>query len=262
LNRSREENSQVFDEIRALTVIRPDGTIVYENRSARELLGHRQSTAANIMDFLTTRSEWDTILLRLEQSKVENQPVLLQTTHGDTDLCYLTATPQRDEVGQIEDLICVWSVRNNPVDIIPASADNAELNRYVQDLEKLIEHRTYQQVLAAEQNEFLSEVIEIVPEGLLVVSPDGDVLYRNRAMNDDFGLRTAEYGQPNIRYFLSSDICGIVWRTVETGLRACTVGPDPGGLDAMVDILPLLRAGAVRQIVLHFRRVKEGIGRT
>jgi len=87
----------------------------------------------------------------------------------------------------------------------------------------------------------------LLPEGLLVVTPDGDVLYRNRAMWEDYGVRTSDYGRPNIRYFFPREALDIFRVVAATGMRDICVVNDPGGLSAVVQFLPILRTGTVRQ---------------
>ncbi len=253
-----QEYKQIYDGIRAVTIVRRDGTIVYENQPARDLLGHSAEGGSSLLPSLTTKSDWDEIQNKLISGvAIVDVPILLQTVHGDTDLCYLTVFPQLSENGELLEAACVWSVRKTSEDPAP-DADPSEFSQYIHDLEKLIEHRTYQQVLAAEQNEFLSEVVDALPSGILVVSPEGDVVYRNRAMSDQYGLRTAEYGRPNIRYFLPRSLCDEFQKVVQSGLRTCMNTADPGGKEAVVEILPLERAGSTWQVVLHFSREEAG----
>ncbi|MDD5087309.1 MAG: PAS domain-containing protein [bacterium] len=239
----------------ALTIVRSDGVVIYRNTMASELFGRNVQVGSPIAAVLTSPSDWEAMMAKLiEGAAVIGEPVVVQTTHNDTDIAYLTIYPDRDESGELSELICVWSSYKERLTTLPETADAGTLSQYVHDLEKMIEHRAYQQMLAAEQNEYLSEVAEVLPMGLVVATVEGDVIYRNRAMMEDYGLRSSDYGRPHVRYFLSREVCELFAEVGRTGLRRSRTDHDPQGLPVDVDILPLLRAGDVARIMVLFNR--------
>jgi len=250
---------EIFRGSYAVTILHPDGRVIYANATAKLLFGRNVRPDAAIVGVLSSPSDWDSIVEKLAIGKsVADEPVLTQTRHNDTDIAYLTIHPEFDENGAIIELMCLWSSHKERLATSPEKADASTLSQYVHDLEKMIEHRAYQQVLAAEQNEYLSEVAEVLPMGLAVATVEGDVIYRNRAMMEDFGLRASDYGRPNIRYFLSREVCELFREVGKTGLRRWRADRDPSGKPVDVDLLPLLRTGEVQRIVILFSRPAEG----
>ncbi|MBU0507484.1 hypothetical protein KKH27_01425 [bacterium] len=243
----------------AITIVLPCGTIVYRNHNAGKLLGPKSNPKASLAECFASPSAWDSIQSKIAGgNEVVDEPVLLQTIHSDTDIYYLTVYPERSETGETDEWVCVWSSHKDRVIVGQRGPDAGTLAQYVHDLEKMIEHRAYQQVLVAEQNEFLGEVVDALPQGLVVSTVDGDVIYRNRAMMEDYGLRPSDYGRPHIRYFLSHAVCEAFAQVACTALRACQIGADPHGIPAVIEILPLIRAGEVRYVVLVFSRPGGG----
>jgi PAS domain-containing protein len=238
----------------AVTMVRPNGDILYENRLAREMMGHEGGTPKSLLQALSTSTSWTDIVHKLEdRGTLEDEPVLLQTVHGDADLCYLTAHRQFDENGEVEAVVCVWAARRKAMGS-QIQSDTGTLSEYTRDLEELIEHRTYQQLLAAEQNEYAHEALDVLTVGIIVASGSGDVIYRNRAMTEDFGLRLNDYLQPNIRYMLSPELVEAFDHVVQTGLRTYYASPDLAGQEASIDMLPLIRAGKAHKVVIQYRR--------
>jgi len=236
----------------AVTLVRPDGEILYLSPVARELLARARTGEKSLPAFMTVPTVWEQIVQRTERGEtITDEYVLLETIHGDGDLCYLTVLPQRGADGHLESLLCVWAARQNA---LAACHGGGSLSDYTKELEELLEHRTYQHLLAAEQNEFAQQVLGLLGVGLIILSREGEVLYRNAAMSDDFGLRPAEYLQPNIRHFMSTEVTQSFHEVVETGTRVHHLTQDPGGFPAFVDILPVVRAGAVQRVVLQFTR--------
>ncbi len=71
----------------AVSLVRPSGEILYENRLARDLRGRDHTPEASILDSLTVPSAWTDILDKLaDTGRLEDEPVLLQTLHGDAEL--------------------------------------------------------------------------------------------------------------------------------------------------------------------------------
>jgi transcriptional regulator with PAS, ATPase and Fis domain len=242
----------------AVTLVRPNGDILYENRLAREMMGHEAGAPKSLLASLSASTSWEEIMLKVsQQGTVEDEPVLLQTVHGDADLCYLTAHQQFDENGEVESVVCVWAARRKAVGL-PTQSDTGTLSEYTRDLEELIEHRTYQQLLAAEQSEFAREALDVLPVGIIVAASNGDLVYRNRAMTDEFGLRMSDYLKANVHYMLSPELVQAFDHVVESGLRAFYARQDLGGQDAAVDILPLIRAAKVQKVVIQYRRRTQG----
>lgn len=249
---------EVFQGPYAVTILRPDGVVVYRNMTANLLFGRGARIGASIREVLTSPSGWDAVAAKLAESTgVVDEPVLLQTNYSDTDVAYLTIYPERDEQGTMVELICLWSSHKERMTASPKEAGIDALSQYVHDLEKMIEHRAYQQVLTAEQNEFLGEVAEALPIGLVVATVEGDVVYRNRAMMEDFGLRASDYGRPNIRYFLSREVCELFAEVGRSGLRRWQADFDPLGKPSEIEMLPLIRAGEVKRILILFSRPRE-----
>ena len=236
----------------AVTLVRPNGEILYLSPVARELLDRARIGPTSLQAFLTVPTVWDQIAGRAERGEtIKDEYVLLETIHGDADHCYLTVLPQRGADGHVQSLLCVWAARQNA---LAACTGGESLGDYTKELEELLEHRTYQHLLAAEQNEFAQQVLSLLSAGLIILSREGEVLYRNAAMCDDFGLRPAEYLQPNIRHFMSTEVVESFREVVEKGTRVHHVTQDPGGFPALVDLLPVVRAGAVQRVVLQFTR--------
>lgn len=236
----------------AVTLVRPDGEILYESPVARKLFDRPRSIGKALKPFLSVPTAWDSIIQRVENGEaIRDEIILLETTHNDAEPCFLTVFPQRSPDSRLESLLCVWGARSN---VLESSGGSDRLTDYTRDLEELIEHRTYQNLLAAEQNEFAHQVLDILGVGILVLECGGDVLYRNLSMCDIYGLRPAEYLQPNIRHFLPAEIVQSFHNVVETGLRTHLASRDPGGSPADVDIFPLQRAGGVQRVVMQFIR--------
>jgi PAS domain-containing protein len=239
----------------AVSLVRPSGEILYENRLARDMRGRDAAPAASIVDSLTVPSAWDEILAKLtDTGHVEDEPVLLQTLHGDAELCYLTLQPQYDADGQREALLCLWAVRRKALTSPLQSTDTGTLSEYTRELEELLEHRTYQNLLAAEQNESARDTLDLLTVGVLIAGPDGSLLYRNRAMADEFGIKPAQFLQPTVQHMLEPAAVSAFREVVETGLRRCLIGCDPGGSAAAIELLPLLRAGQVQKVIVQFSR--------
>jgi PAS domain-containing protein len=247
----------------AVSLVRPDGRIIYENGRARRLLGRDVLPAETVLSSLAVPTFWDELMDRLQHEKSAlDLPVLLQTVYGDAELCYASIFPLHDEQGVLDALACVWLARReSPSPSGKGGPDAADVPSYTRDLEGVIEHRTYQHLLAAEQNEYARDALDALPTGILIVSTDGEIVYRNRAMSDDFGLRPADYPEPMVRHFLAPELLELFRRVVDNGLRACAVSTDPGGNAAAVDVLPLLRSGAVKRVALHFCRRLQAEGR-
>ncbi|HEY3296982.1 MAG TPA: PAS domain-containing protein [bacterium] len=239
----------------AVSLIRPDGGVEFENQAAKDLLGRQSGMSLSILESLTVPGGWDEMMARLAlEGTLDSVPVLLQTSHGDAELCYVTAIPQYSREGTLESVLCAWGTRRDA-----AATGNAEnLADYTRDLESVLEHRTYQNLLAAEQNEFARDALDVLPTGILVASVDGEICYRNRSMGNEFGLHPADYLQLDISHVLSSDVAQAFEQVVENGSRRFLYGVDPGGLPAAVDLLPLLRLGRTQKVVVQFRRAKRG----
>jgi PAS domain-containing protein len=236
----------------AVTLVRLDGEILYMSPVARELLDRARSGEKRLQAFLTVPAEWEEIVQRAGRGEIiQDEHVLLETIHGDVDLCNLTVLPQRGRDGHVESLLCVWAARQN---VLAAGNGGQGLSDYAKELEEVLEHRTYQHLLAAEQNEFAQQVLSLLSVGLVILSREGEVLYRNTAMCDDFGLRPAEYLQPNIRHFMTPEVVQSFHEVVENGTRAHHATRDPGGFAVLVDVLPVVRAGVVQRVVMQFTR--------
>jgi len=199
------------------------------------------------------------VLEKVSEGKdVIDEPLLLDTHHADAELCYLTVFPQRDAEARLQSLLCIWAARKDALSH-PSITGNDSGN-YTRELEEMLEHRTYQHLLAAEQNEFAGQVLDVLPVGVLVLSLEGDIVYRNQAMTDDFGLRPADYLQPNILHFLPPDLCEAFQHVVKTSLRSFQIGTDPAGIAAAIDILPLIKVGTIQRIVMVFTRPAASAG--
>jgi len=239
----------------AVTVVRSDGEILYENRFARDLFGH-ESPAGSVVPSLSVPSSWDDVLGKVTgRMLLEDEPVLVRTPHGEAELCYLTVFPQYNEQRQLECLVCAWAARKHALAWPSAAPDTGTLSEYVHSLEGLIEHRAYQQMLAAERNEQAREALEVLPVGVIVATASGDVVYRNLAMSDQFGLRLSECPEPNVRHFLSPPLREAFTRAAASGMRAHHLSCDPGGRRAAADFLPLLKGDKVQHVVIQFSRV-------
>jgi PAS domain-containing protein len=242
----------------AVSLVRPSGEILYENRLARDMRGRDLAPGASILDSLTVPSTWTEILAKLgELPRLEDEPVLLQTLHGDAELCYLTMLPQYRADGQRDSLLCLWAVRRKALTSAVQATDTGTLSEYTRELEELLEHRTYQNLLASEQNESARDALEVLTVGVLIVGRDGNLLYRNRSMADEFGIKPAQFLQPSIQHMLEPAAVEAFRDVVETGLRRCLLSHDPGGAPAALEFLPLVRAGQVQRVVVQFSRLAE-----
>jgi PAS domain-containing protein len=242
-----------------VSLVRPSGEILYENRTARQLLGHEgDASPGSVLTALTVPASWEEILKKVMQSQpVEDEAVLLQTLHGDAELAYLTALPQYDSGGQLGVLMCVWASHRKALTSTLAATNTGTLSEYARELEELLEHRTYQNLLSAEQNEFARDALDALSAGILIASRTGEILYRNRAMTDQFGWHPANYIRLDVAHVLQPDLKEAFDRTVSDGLRSFCTSLDPGGCRAAVDILPLLRAGKVQRVVFQFSRTGD-----
>lgn len=239
----------------AVTLVRPNGEILYESPIARSLLAREFSSAKSLLPFLAVPSTWENIVQRAERGEsIKDEPILLEIVRGVSDLCYLTVLSQRDTSGELESLLCVWAARQNA---LSTGEQSGSLHEYTRELEGLLEHRTYQHLLTAEQNEFAQQVLDILSVGLLILNRDGDVVYRNMAMTDTFGFKPAEYLQPNIHHFMPPPVWQSFREVVEHGMRLHHFGTDPGGTKAFIDILPVEKAGMVQRVVMLFTRPQQ-----
>jgi PAS domain-containing protein len=244
-----------------VSLVQPDGTIVYENHSARQLLGHENSSApVSLHSSLTVPSYWEEMLAKITaQGRVEDEAVLLQTLHGEAEVAYMTATPQYDSAGRLNALLCVWASHRKAFASSLSSTNTGTLSEYTRELEELLEHRTYQNLLSAEQNEFARDALDALTVGIMIVSREGDILYRNRAMIDVFGWQSAGYLRMSVENVFIPELIEAFRQTVANGLRHYRSAPDPGGRAAHVDLLPLLRAGTVQRVVVQFSRSEADV---
>jgi PAS domain-containing protein len=243
----------------AVSLVRPSGDILYENRLAREMMGRTGASHISIAQSFTIPQSWTEILEKLDQNnQIEDEPVLLQTLHGDAELCYLTIIPQHNTEGGREALLCLWAVRRKAISSTSQATDTGTLSEYTRELEELLEHRTYQNLLAAEQNESARDALDLLTVGVLIAACDGSLHYRNRAVADDFGVKPANYLQPSISHILEPTAAEAFREVVAPGLRRCIVGHDPAGAPAVMDMLPLIRAGQVQRVIVQFSRLSQG----
>jgi len=244
----------------AVSLVRPDGTVLFENSLARQMLGREAAPSKSVRDSLTTPSEWEELVSKTERTgTLEDEPLLLQTPHGNAELYYITVVPQFSAAGTLERLLCVWAARRNEAPR-PAATESDSLTDYTRDLEEVLEHRTYQNLLAAEQNEFARDALDILSVGILVVSRDGEIIYRNQAMSDAFGLRPGDYIQLDVHHVLAPELADAFAAVVVSGTRRFIQSADPGGLPAAVHLQPLLRMNSVQKVVLEFSRPTESGG--
>jgi len=245
-----------------MSLIRPDGNVLYENRAAKEMLGQDGTTSRSILDVLTVTESWHTIRERVAtEGTVLDEPILLQTRHGDAEVCYVTAIPMYDRQGVLDRLLCIWATRRQATSQEPMPHSEDSDDDYTRDLEQVLEHRTYQNLLAAEQNEFAREALDALPVGILIASATGDIIYRNRAMSDDFGLRPQDYLQPDVQHVLAEDLVAAHSQAMEIATRRIVCSLDPGGHAAVVSLVPLLRLNATQRVLFQFSRSdgKEGV---
>jgi PAS domain-containing protein len=243
-----------------VSLVRPSGEILYENRTARQLLGHESDTAAgSVLSCLSVPASWEEILQKILKSKnVEDEAILLQTLHGDAELAYLTALPQYDADGQIGVLLCVWASHRKALTSSLTATNTGTLSEYARELEELLEHRTYQNLLSAEQNEFARDALDALSVGILIISHTGEILYRNRTMTDQYGWYPQNYVRLDAVHVLPADLKEAYDRCCQNGLRAYCRSLDPAGRPADVDLLPLLRAGKVLRVVFQYSRGGAG----
>lgn len=237
-----------------LSLVNKHGDILFQNGAAEELFGPDCRIGANLLPAFTSPASWPEILWELKQGSVADRPVVLRTLRRDADMAYLTVLPQQDERGLVETLLCFWAAARGMVITAHTAADDSAPQEYVRSLEQLLESRTYQNVLAAEQNEFARDALDALPVGIIIADARGTLTYRNRAMNDSFGLQTVEMMQRHVHELLPPELHPVFDRVVETGHRVHRESRDPRGRPADVDLLPLLRGGKVLRVVLQFSR--------
>jgi PAS domain-containing protein len=240
----------------ALTLIKPDGEILFENSLARSLFPHENPTRSTIFSRFSAPHIWNEILKKVKDNQaIIDEPVAMRTVHSEADVLYLTVTVQfSDEKTDL--LCCIWSARQRAADSLSATS----LSDYTRELEEVIEQRTFQQILVAEQNTQARTVLDALPVGILVVSDTGEVLYRNRSMSDVFGLNLHEYMEHNLRCFLPPEALETFAAVAKNGRRAHLRSTDPGGHPALVDILPLLSSSELPQFAFQFRRSSDNGG--
>lgn len=235
-------------------LIRPDGDVIYENRQANQLWRER-SNAASLLNRLTVASRWSEIIDKLVGDEpVADEPVLLQTAHDEAELNYLTALPQRNSIGELDAVLCVWSARRHGLAGITEETPGETLSEYTRDLEAILEHRTYHHMLRAEQDEHARNVLDHLAVGILIAGTDGAILYRNQAMTDVFGFRPANMLDLHVRHCLSAEALSAFTRAVEMKLRMALRDQDPGGNPAWIECLPLMSGNDVEQMVLQYSR--------
>lgn len=246
----------------AITLARPNGDILYENELARNRLYPNFSQPGHsLLPLLTVPWRWNEIIEKLlHDDPVSDEPVFLLSEREDAEPCYLTAFPQFNAVGELDSVICVWTSRRQALTPYINPQESESVTEYTRNLEALLEHRTYQQLLTSEQNEFARDVLDALPMGILLLDTKGEIVYRNRAMSDLFGLQTSEFLKPNIFEIFPRRITHHFLRVVETGLRAFGEGKDLGGKDTALDFLPLQRAGQVQRVAIVFSRSSQGNG--
>jgi PAS domain-containing protein len=239
----------------AVSLVQPDGEILFENRAARDMLGLGSTVSKTITESLTIPNEWEDLIGKVKhQGTLADEPVLLQTSHGDAELFYVTAIPQFTKSGALDRLLCIWATRRGAVAPPLNSTDTGTLTEYTRDLEQVLEHRTYQNLLAAEQSEFARDALDVLPVGILLASADGQILYRNHAMSDTFGLRPADYPELDVAHVLDDQVCEAFAVVIAQATRRFLITTDPGGNPATVDLLPLIRTGAVQRVLFQFAR--------
>ena len=79
--------------------------------------------------------------------------------------------------------------------------------------------------------------------GVLIAGRDGNLLYRNRAVIDEFGMKPALFLQPSVPHMLDAAVVEAFRDVVARGLRRCVASRDPNGALMDVELLPLLRGG-------------------
>lgn len=245
----------------AVSMVRADGTILFENRAAKDLLGREVTASNSILNSLTVADAWEGLLDKIVREGAQaDEPVLLQTPHGNAEVCYVTAIPQFTGEGTLDCLLCVWATRRKALSPALSCTDSGTLAEYTRDLEQVLEHRTYQNLLAAEQNEFARDALDVLPVGILVVSRTGQILYRNHAMTDDFGLRPSDYLQLDVQHILAADLVSAFDQVITTNTRRFLYSRDPGDLPAAVDLLPVLRMNTAHRVLFQFSRCDHGGG--
>ena len=241
----------------AVSLVRPNGAILFENPNARELLGREAMPSNSVRQSLTAPGEWDEIISDVTRgAAVSDRPILLQTPHGNAELYYVTVIPQYDSKGTLDRLLCMWAARRGEVERGKGSA-NESLDDYTRDLEEVLEHRTYQNLLAAEQNEFARDALDILPFGMLAVSGEGEIIYRNHAMSDRYGFRAGDYVRLDVTHVFDAEIAAAFSEVVATGVRRILHAVDLSGIPAVLQILPLIRVNSVQKVLLVFSRPED-----
>lgn len=237
----------------ALSLIHPSGDIVYENKLTREMFpdpGEKPAAAR-----FAVPSRWQELMDQMTSGEpVTDEPVLVKGIHSCAEMCYLTIFPQYNPEGTLDSLICLWASRRSALLQASEAGEDYASTDYARDLEAILEHRTYQQMLAAERNETAKDVLDVLPVGVVIADSDGTIQYLNRAMSDVFGLDPHLITAPTLRQCFSEDVGRTVSEVFESGRRSVLDSTDPGGRPVTVDVLPVLQGGEVKQVALQLGR--------
>jgi PAS domain-containing protein len=241
----------------SITLAGVNGEVQYENPLAREQFNRgEQAQSCSLQDLFASPYRWQEIVGNIANGQsLTDEPVVIQSEQGNTEICYLTALPQFKPTGELDSILCIWSFRKDTISKAIREGSGGTCENYTRDLESLLEHRTFRQLLISEQNQRAQDALNILPVGILITSNTGDIVYANFAMSDLFGLRSGNYLKPNVRYVLRPDLVETFDRVVESGRRIWHEAVDPAQNPASVDFLPLLTQGTVDKVVLQFSRL-------
>lgn len=239
----------------AICLVRPDGDILYRNPRAHTLFGSDKLTIKSLPDQFVVADTWRELVTRSRNDEtVADEPVIMHTAGSEHELCFLTLFPQRNLAGELDALLCVWTARRNALADRPDTPDSVGLDEYTRDLEAILEHRTYRQMILADMLEHARHALDALSVGILIADATGTIRYHNHAVSDTFGFRRAELAEPHLKYLLSRDQLQLFERVQRTGFRDSLETLDSTGAPATIEFLPLVENDTVASVVLQFSR--------
>ncbi len=244
----------------AITVLRPDGQAIFCNEAAQNLFPPQSGrTFSSITQVLTAGHRWDEILSLLRgNSPVVDEPVLIESASGGTECCYLTAIPQWNPVGDLDSTICIWAGRRNASSTLTGEVAGETVTEYTRDLEAILEHRTYHQMMLGDRNDDARAALDRLSVGIMFADTDGEITYRNDAMDEIYGLRVQDLLSPNVKHLLDPDAQELFIVAARANVRKALATRDPGGKPAYLSLLPVQRPGQPLTVVMQYTRVACG----
>jgi hypothetical protein len=239
----------------SVCLVRPDGDLLYMNSHARALFCPSGPASGRITRFFAIESTWSELVTRVSGDEpVGDEPVLMNTASTSNELSFLTLLPQRNSAGEVDALLCVWATRRNALADHPESLNTEGVDEYTRDLEAILEHRTYRQLILGDLLEHSRKALDVLSVGILIADATGRILYHNHAVADAFGFRRTELPEPNVRYLLTQDQQPLFARVLRTGFRESLECAAPDGSPLLMEFLPLIEQDDISAVVIQYTR--------